>query len=166
MRQDIHLDRELYDLLFTDKITQRIARPLIWIKYRRDSQYNRIPCPSCNVNYGYKEGQYGCPYCKSLGYLWDEELIEGYLYRKGSSKETNSYAMPSFAGRSDTSSFILITTKDTKPRLGDKIHIIDLLPNGNIAIPILKTEDLVVTYDREYKASHIGTDFNYCLVGK
>ncbi len=166
MTQDIHLDKELYELLFTDNITQRIARPLIWTRFRRDAEYQRLPCPSCNTNTGYKEGQYGCPYCKGLGYLWDEEIFEGYIYRKGSSKESSSYSMSSYAGRADNSSFALVTTKDIKPLMADRINIISLLDNGRIAIPIVKTDELVVTYDRDYKASHLGKDFNYCLLGK
>lgn len=166
MTQDIFLDRELHDLLFTDKLSQKIARPILWTEYRRDAEYNRLPCPACNTKYGYKEGQYGCPYCKGLGYLWDERIIEGYIYRRGATSGSNgNYAMNSLAGRADNSSFVLITTKEVRPRIADKISILDLQPDGKITVPLVKDTEMVVTYDRNFKASHIGTDFNYCMLG-
>ena len=48
MTQDIHLDKELYELLFTDSITQRIARPLLWTRFRRDAEYQGRQSQLCS----------------------------------------------------------------------------------------------------------------------
>lgn len=166
MRNDIDLNTELSELLFTDNDTDAISRPVVWKAYRRDSKNNRINCSSCNAtDTGYVEGQFGCPYCDGKGYLWDETIISGYLYKQNEGKDRYNLNMFENAGKANTTSFVLITPFDKAPFIEDTISILKLDSNNRIEVPLLYESSLKVVYSRSVKASKKRADFNVSFLG-
>jgi hypothetical protein len=77
---ELNIEQEVFDLLFTDKDCSPIKTPYILKKYRRrEDNNNRIECV-CFLNNKFKEGIKDCPYCYGDGYLFDEFIIEGFMY--------------------------------------------------------------------------------------
>ena len=166
MKNDLNLVDELDDLLFSDKDTDRISRPVLWLKYRRDGQEHKINCPSCNpVDIGYVEGQLGCPSCKGKGYLWDEKIIEGYLYKQNEGKDRYNMNLFSVAGKANVTSYVLITPFDKAPLKEDTISILELDTSNMIKVPVNYIETVKVIYNRGQKASTNYKDFNVSFLG-
>lgn len=154
MRNDLNLDLELKDLLFTDKDTDAISRPVIWTEFRRKTDNTKVNCSGCNPdNLGYVEGQLGCPYCQGAGYLWDQKLIEGYVYKANENKDRYNLGMVSSAGKADSTSFVLITPFDIRPQIEDTISIPRLDEYGRLAIPLFIEDKQRVIYSRSTRAS-------------
>lgn len=166
MKNDLNLSDELGDLLFTDVDTDQISRPVLWVRYRRDDLNHKVNCPSCNpIDIGYVEGQLGCPYCRGKGYMWDEQIISGYLYKQNEGKDRYNMNMLSTAGKSNTTSFVLITAVDKAPLIEDTISLLVLNTNNKIKIPMIAEETLKVVYSRGQKASTNQKDFNVAFLG-
>lgn len=167
MKNDLNLITELDTLLFTDLDTDAISRPLIWTRFRRhEDNDKRVNCSACNPNInGYVEGQLGCPYCKGYGYLSDQSLIKGYLYKQNEGKDRYNLHAFEKIGKADTTSYVLVTPYDVKPLNEDYIELVDLDSNGKIAMPLKMTERLKVIFNRSMRASTNKTDFNISYLG-
>lgn len=163
---ELNVAEEVYDLLFTDKDCSPISTPYIWKKFRRDSNNRKINCNACNpIDSLYIEGQKGCPYCDSLGYIFDEKLFLGYLYKQGVTRDFGNLWMKTEAGTTDVSRYLLFTDKNIAIGLEDRVLIPDLDDNGRIKIPLHKIESCKCTYSRYFKASQSRADFNVALLG-
>lgn len=166
MKNDLNLIHELNDLLFTDKDTDPISRPVLWRRFRRHGETKlRIRCSGCNPEQGYSEGQLGCPYCKGYGYLYDEEILDGYLYKQNEGKDRYNLKMENILGKSDTTSYVLITPFDKSPLIDDTIYIFKLSDDNKILVPVVYEETMKVIYARTYKASTHGKDFSVSFLG-
>jgi len=165
MKNNLDLRDELYTLLFTDKETDKISRPVIWTAYRRNGK-DKINCSACNPhNQGYVEGQLGCPYCDGKGYMWDQKIIEGYMYKQNEGKDRYNLNMLSNAGKSNTTSYVLVTPFDIEPMIEDTISIIKLNSDNKIEVPIQIKETVKVVYSRNMKASQNDKDFHISYLG-
>ena len=166
MKNDLNLNDELNDLLFTDIDTDAISRPVLWTAYRRSVEGKKINCSACNPDdTGYVEGQLGCPYCGGKGYMWDQKLINGYLYKQNEGKDRYNMNMFSDAGKADVTSFVLITPFDKSPLIEDTIDILGLDTNNRIQIPMYFESSLKVIYGRGVKASTKQADFHVAFLG-
>ncbi len=162
---ELNLAEEVYDLLFTDKDCSPIYSPYIWRKIRRTEDNRKIKCSSCNINSPYVEGQQTCPYCKGLGYVYDELLFSGYLYKQGVTRDFGNLWMKESIGTTDVSRYLLFTDKSIAIGLEDRILIPDLEEHGKLAIPLKISESCKCTYSRYFKASQNRADFNVALLG-
>lgn len=161
MKNTLNLEQEFSSLLFEDKEQEAISRPLLWRQYRRTPTGNKINCRGCNpTDLGYVEGQPSCPYCSGLGYLWDEELIKGYMYKANDNKDRYNLKMTDVVGKSDTTSYVLVTPFDIFPKLEDTISILELGTNGLLTVPLIASETVAVVYSRQY---HTGRTGRYCI---
>lgn len=166
MKNTLDIKKELSLLLFTDVDTDPIARPFRWRSFRRDENKRRVCCPSCNPDInGYIEGQFGCPYCEGLGYLFDEKIIQGYIYKQASGKDKYNLGMPTTAGKSTVSDYILVTRASIKPQLEDKISVFKLTEDSKIAIPIHYEDTYKVIYTRDLRASLNNSDYTVTFLG-
>ncbi len=166
MKNNINLTDELNSLLFKDDITDQIWSPFLWKGYRRNDLGNKINCQGCNPSnaVGYIEGQFSCPYCKGEGYLYDEKLIKGYVYKQNEGKDRYNLQMATTAGKVSTTSYVLITPPDVLTGLDDVISILKLT-DGKINVPITVTEAMKVIYTRSFKASKNDKEFNVAFLG-
>lgn len=163
---ELNLAEEVYDLLLTDKDCSPIYSPYIWKKFRRNSENRKIRCNACNIiDSPYVEGQQSCPYCSGLGYVYDEKLFPGYLYKQGVTRDFGNLWMKEPVGTTDVSRYLLFTDKHTSIGLEDRILIPELNLEGKIAIPLDIVETCKCTYSRYFKASQNKTDFNVALLG-
>ena len=163
---ELNIAEEVYDLLFTDVDCSPISTPYIWKKFRRDENNSKVNCKACNpIDSLYVEGQKGCPYCDSLGYLFDEHLFLGYLYKQGVTRDFGNLWMKTAAGTTDVSRYLLFTDNKTAIGLEDRVLIPDLDENARIRIPYHKVESCKCTYSRYFKASQNRADFNVALLG-
>lgn len=163
---ELNLAEEVYDLLFTDKDCSPIHSPFIWKKFRRTNYNKKLRCSSCNrEDSPYVEGQQECPYCEGLGYIFDETLISGYLYKQGVTRDFGNLWMKTPAGTTDVSRYLLFTDKSVSIGLEDRIIIPDIDEYGRIVIPLNINETCKCTYSRSFKASQNRADFNVALLG-
>lgn len=163
---DLNLAEEVYDLLLTDKDCDPIYSPFVWRKFRRTSNNRKARCSACNPeNSVYVEGQHECPYCDGLGYIFDDTLIVGYLYKQGITRDFGNLWMNSKVGTTDVSRYLLFTDKSLSIGLEDRILIPDLDDDGRIAVPLRINEVCKCTYSRYFKASQNKADFNVALLG-
>lgn len=163
---ELDLAQEVYDLLFTDNDCSPIKSPFILRKFRRTSENRKENCTACNpIGSLYVEGQKTCPYCFGLGYIFDDVIISGYLYKQGITRDFGNLWMKSEAGTTDVSRYLLFTDNTTSVGLEDRILIPDYDENGRIAIPLNINESCKCTYSRYFKASQNKADFNVALLG-
>ena len=163
---ELSIAEEVYDLLFTDTDCSPINSPYVWRKFRRTPDNRKVRCTSCNrEDSPYVEGQQECPYCKGLGYIFDELLFSGYLYKQGVTRDFGNLWMKTMAGTTDVSRYLLFTDNKVAIGLEDRILIPDLNIDGKIAIPLNINEVCKCTYSRYFKASQNKADFNVALLG-
>lgn len=163
---ELDIASEVYDLIFTSKDASPIKTPLVWLKFRRSEDGRKINCNGCNSKGSiYTEGQQSCPYCNSYGYLYDEQLINGYMYKDNDSRDrlNLNYATP--IGRADNTDLQLITDSSILIEKEDKIKILRLNQDGKISIPIKIERTLTCLYSRYLKASQKNSDFNVAVLG-
>lgn len=97
----------------------------------------KIVCTTCNHSYD-NRGREGCPDCDGVGYLWDEKLIIGYMYRPQQIRLSDQYASQMPLGRNHDASILLITPYKYQVGLADIIYSVESNDNGGIIIPISK----------------------------
>lgn len=163
---ELNIAEEVYDLLFTEVDCSPIYSPYIWRKFRRTSSNRKQRCTSCNVdNNPNVEGQQECPYCSGLGFLFDEYIFSGYLYKQGVTRDFGNLWMKIPAGTTDVSRYLLFTDNKISIGLEDRILIPDLNEDGRIDVPLKINESCKCTYSRYFKASQNRADFNVALLG-
>ena len=163
---ELDLSVEVADLLHTDKDCSPIKAPMIWVRFRRDSNSNKIRCNGCNGESSvYKEGQKSCPYCSGYGYLFDEQIIDGYLYKYNEMRSRFNMIYPSEAGRLNSTDFQLITDKTILIEEEDKIKVPKLNTNGMIKVPLVFEDIFMCLYSRTYRASYNKAEFNLAVLG-
>ncbi len=142
---------------------------LLQRKIRIDDQrypyINKIKCNTCNHEYG-NSGIVGCPSCDGVGYLWDEKLIVGYMYRPQQIRLSEQYSNHLQIGRNDNPSFILITPKEYKIALGDYIFSIDTTDDGGIKIPLIKTNKYLAVSSIPMKLDQGKIEYNSIIVSE
>ena len=164
MKNDLNLADELSTLLFTDNETDAISRTVLWTAYRRNGR-GKLNCSACNpTNIGYVEGQLGCPYCSGKGYMWDQKLIKGYMYKQNEGKDRYNLNMLSTAGKTDTTSYVLVTSFDIKPMIEDTVSILRM-DGDKIHIPIEIEETMKIVYSRDLRASNNSADLHISYLG-
>lgn len=156
---ELNIEQEVFDLLFTDKDCSPIKTPCILKKYRRrEDNNNRIECV-CFLNNKFKEGIKDCPYCYGDGYLFDEIIIEGFIYSR--QRGFDNFSVPSEAGYSDKESAFLITDSKTVVHAKDIIYQIELNATGQIRIPLIYSNKYLVLHSKKMKASRNAIDYNF-----
>lgn len=143
---EIDVRQEVYDFFNGKDFGNEKFNILLHRQIRKDTVnapfINKIKCTACNYNDG-SVGKTGCPKCDGIGYLWDERLITGYMYRPQQIRLSDQLSRYSRLGQMDQSSFILITASKYEISLGDILYSVDLNSNGGINIPIVKTNKYI-----------------------
>jgi hypothetical protein len=151
---ELKIDKELEDLLFTDTDCTPLFHPVLIRRIRKKGSY-QLNCPSCNPGLnGIKQGEKYCPYCDGVGYLWDEKLIDAWVYRGTflSSKNT-SLGIPLDVADNDFKLFYIVTHKSINLDVSDYVLIPSLDNKGRIVVPFLFEETFKVI-DSIKKASN------------
>lgn len=126
---------------------------------------NKIKCNTCNHDYN-NSGTVGCPSCDGVGYLWDEKLIVGYMYRPQQIRLSDQYSNFSQIGRNDSPSFILITPKEYRVALGDYVYSIDTTDDGGIHMPLIKTNKYLAVSSIPMRLDKGKLEFNSMIVSE
>lgn len=152
---------ELYDLLYTSTDCTPLFAPYIHRKFRRNEYEERIPCPGCNPTAsGTLEGDLGCPYCKGLGWLWDDHIITGWLYGFEARKATNSMLSPTASGRELDKDFKIVTLGDSFIHPGDLVFDVKLDKNKRIAAPLILQERFLCIFSDRYTSNGSNSEYN------
>lgn len=163
---ELNLVDEVFDLLFTDTDCSPISSPYIWRRFQRTPEGRKVNCEACNpLNSSYTEGQKECPYCKGYGYVFNDQIISGYLYKQRATRDFSNLGMKVPAGTTDVSSYTLFTDSKVNLVLEDRILIPTLDDAGKIAIPFHINETCKCLYSRYLKASNNKEDYNIALLG-
>lgn len=151
---ELDLQKEMYDLLFTDKDCTPIKIPIIHKKVRRDVRDYIIKC-KCTLENGLSEGTLTCPYCHGDGYISDEKLIEGYFMisagRASKTGENNNIKM-------------LFTDSTIDIKREDRIYIIRIREDGKIDVPIKVKERYFVYRNTLMRGSDKKADYNLSIL--
>jgi len=122
-------------------------------KLRRDPLTNkRFPC-SCNLSLN-TSGQDNCPYCDGIGYLWDEKIIESYLYNKRYISFTNSYTFSRAVGRDFNEQYIFLTDSKYRIEEGDRLLELKKDSEGKITTPLNIDIEFLITANRYMGIAH------------
>lgn len=152
---------ELRDLLFSTKDATPLQTPFLHKRYRRDFDGGKLPCPSCNAGIsGTREGRKGCPYCKGDGYLWDELIIEGWLFRANIRTAISSYDMPTQAGIDLNKEIRFLTMPEIFINEGDIISKIKIGTNKKISIPLTRHEEYLCYFSERFASNQSDSEFN------
>lgn len=133
-----------------------------------DTKYpyiNRIKCPTCNHDYN-NEGKIGCPTCDGIGYLWDEKLIIGYIYRPQHIRLADQLSKFSNIGRMDNPAFVIVTPHKYKVKTGDFVYAISTQDNGGIVIPLVKTHRYMCTSGLNLRLDFNKVEFNSSVLSE
>lgn len=163
IKDDLQIDSELTDLLFHDKDWDEIRQPLIHKRLRRDANLNPIKCP-CTTQNGFREGSLTCPYCYGDGYLFDEVIIEGFLYNFKYLPFVSNMHYSNTPGRNDSRSFTLVTRAKDKVYIMDRIYVPKVNEDNKLAVPLLYTHKYTIYYTNTMKASQSELDFNISML--
>lgn len=158
---ELLIHEELSDLLFTDTDCTPIKLPYVHRKFRRDMNLNRVRCPGCNFgNSGAKEGLIDCPYCKGEGYLWDDVLIDGWMF-DGYSGSSQSLRYPTEAGYTIEGNKKLVTMPEYFVR--EKDYVFDIILDGKkLKMPLQYDRKFVCTYSEKYTSDGTDSQYNLC----
>ncbi len=126
---------------------------------------NKVKCPTCNHDYN-NEGKLGCPSCDGVGYLWDEKLIIGKVYRPQHIRLADQLSKFTNLGRVDHPAFILLSPYQYKISGGDIIYAIQTTENGGIEIPIIKTHKYMCVSSIPMKLDFNKTEFNSVVISE
>ena len=158
---ELKIEEELRDLLFTTTDCSPLFMPMIHRKFRRDYYDNRINCPACNSTAsGELEGQIGCPYCSGLGWLWDDVIIEGWLYNFQPRKAANSLTYPSPVGQDLDRDHQIVTKPECYIHPGDLIFDVKIDENKRIQIPLVIQEKYLCTYSDRMTSNGSNSEYN------
>lgn len=126
---------------------------------------NKVKCPTCNHDYN-NEGKIGCPSCDGIGYLWDEALIIGRVYRPQQIRLSDQLSKFANIGRADNPSFILIVPFQYKVNAGDIVYDIQTTDNGGIELPIIKTHKYMCVSSIPMKLDFNKTEFSSVVISE
>ncbi len=124
---------------------------------------NKIKCNTCNHDYN-NAGKPGCPSCDGIGYLWDEHLIIGRLYRPQQLRLSDQLSQFANVGRVSNASMILISPHVYKFHNGDILYEIDLTSDGGIAFPIVQKVKYMCGSSIEMRLDRNKVEFNSVVV--
>lgn len=159
---ELDLQKEIYDLLFTDKDCSPIKIPYVHKKIKRDTQGNIIKC-KCTYYNGFEEGSLTCPYCFGDGYLSNEVLINGFTYKGSLLREKFNLKMASQAGTNDSETLILVTDSSININNLDRIYSI-ATTNNKIDVPLNVIHKHTVYYTTKLRASTNSVDYNMSVL--
>lgn len=135
--------------------------PVIHRRFRRNELEERLPCPGCNPTAsGTVEGDLGCPYCKGLGWLWDDKIITGWLYSFDTRKANMDLTSPTPAGRDSDKDFKIVTIGDYYIHPGDYIFDVKLDKNKRIHMPLILQERFLCIYSDRYTSNGSNSEYN------
>lgn len=122
---------------------------------------NRIHCPSCNPTAsGTAEGDLGCPYCKGLGWLWDDKIINGWMYNLESRKAVTSMISPESVGRDKDVDMKIVTLNDHFIFPGDLIFDLKIDKNKRIHMPLIIQEKFYCVYSDRFTSNQTNSEYN------
>ena len=159
---ELIIDKELEDLLFTDKDCSPLQVPFIYKKMRRDSRGNTISCKACNKNKDlFKEGSLDCPYCEGLGYEWDEGTALGWFYKNSMLSDRNLMSSaPSEVGLSIFNKQYLVTDKDVLLKQNDHILRLVLDDDNTPKLPLQLDGMYQVVESENNRSNTLFSQFN------
>lgn len=126
---------------------------------------NKIKCNTCNQDYN-NAGKPGCPSCDGIGYLWDEFLIIGRLYRPQQLRLSDQLAQFANVGRMSNASMILISPHIYKLNSGDILYEIGLTDDGGIKFPIIKRIKYLCSSSIPMRLDRNKIEFNSSIVSE
>lgn len=158
---ELDIAREVYDLLVTDTDCTPLNKPFIHQAVRLDEKGNKLRCPSCNAGInGVKEGQVGCPYCRGMGYLWDERIVTGWFFKPNLRSASRAFNYPTEVGRDTEKQARLLTLPDIFINEGDEIYEVKVDANKRIAIPIVIQQKYSCFFSERFASDQSDSEFN------
>lgn len=145
--KELDIRTEMDEFFSGEDFSEKKGVIFIHRKIRRDLVTNQRELCSCNKSYT-GSGEKNCPYCKGVGFLWDEKIIESYLYNKRYISFTNSHTYTRALGRDFNEQYIFLTKYKYKIEEGDSLLELKKTDNGRIAIPLNIDIEFLITANR------------------
>lgn len=159
---EIDLRQEVIDILSGKDFGTPKFNILLQRQMRKDIDHypyigKRI-CKTCNKDYS-NEGRTGCPDCDGVGYLWDEKLIVGYIYRPQYIRLSDQMGYAANVGRMKNGSNLLITPVEYKIDSGDILYEVNCNDNGGITVPVVKEKKHLVVSGKPMRLDYNKVEF-------
>ena len=157
---ELDIAKEIFELLNTDKDCTPLRKPFIH-KAIRMVNGERVRCPSCNAGVnGIKEGSLSCPYCKGMGFLWDETIQDGWFFKPNLRTASRAYNYPQEVGRDIEKRGQLLTLPDVFINEGDEIYEVKVDSNKRISIPIIIHQKYSCFFSERFASDQSDSEFN------
>jgi hypothetical protein len=162
---ELIVNKEFDDLLFTDTDCTPLFTPVLYRKLRRDILGNQIRCTGCNARAsGIIEGDPSCPYCDGIGYLWDESIINGWIYANDALRPGLGH-LPQPLGETDFNAYTIATRADLLLYNEDYIRTFNLSSDGTISLPITFRGSFKIYNTTQYASNQRNSEFNLAKLG-
>ena len=125
----------------------------------------KVHCGTC-WNKETQEGRLGCPDCDGVGYLWDEKLIIGYIYRPQYIRLTDEMQHATPVALAQNKSMTLITPIQFKFSEGENILLPHLTDQGAIIAPISIQEQYIITAAQTIRLDNGKAEYNIGAIVK
>jgi hypothetical protein len=163
MIEELDLRKELIELFTGEDFGNEKKIPYILRRARRKENLLPVRCPAC-WNEVSKEGRQGCSDCDGLGFLWDETIINGFMYFISKNNTVRSYDYSSEAGRSEKYGIGLITDYTGVILNGDMIYLPRMTASGAILTPIILEEEYLTINTKKYRLDNNKLEFNSIIL--
>jgi hypothetical protein len=162
MIKEIDLRAELDELISGADFGNEKKIPFVLRRSRRNSDLSAVRCTCWNRISN--EGRTGCADCDGLGFLWDEVIINGFMYFVSKGNVMRSYDYSVEAGRSEKYGVGLITTYTESISDGDIVYVPKMTSSGAIIFPAIKEEEYYVVNSRKYRLDMNMVQFNAIIL--
>ena len=141
---ELDIAEELSEFFSGKDFGEKKDNILILRNYRRDENLSRVPCLACNNIASIQGGIEGCPYCQGFGYIWDEKIVEGYVYSKKHASFGASFNFAREYSRTFSDKYMVVLENKHKAYEGDHIYTLDKTSDGKISIPMKRSYGMIV----------------------
>lgn len=166
MRGVLELDiaEELGEFFSGEDFGKEKGDILILRKYRRDNNLSRIPCAGCNNLASIQGGIEGCPYCQGFGYIWDEQVVEGYVYSKKHASFGASFNFAREYSRTFSDKYMVVLENKHKAYEGDHIYTLNKTSDGKIVMPMKRSYGMIVATAPDIGIVHNKREFTLLIM--
>lgn len=119
----------------------------------------KVKCDTC-WNQVSQEGRKGCPDCDGVGYLWDEKLIIGYMWRPNYIRLSDEGSHLKPVAQSQNKGMTLITPKEFILRDEEVIIVPRVEDNGTVTMPLEVDEKFIITAAQKIRLHHNRIEYN------
>ena len=159
---EIDIRQEVEDLISGKDFGVEHSAVFVQRKLRRDPDMSPVKCvcfdPIAN------EGRQGCTDCDGIGYLWDEVLINGFMFFLTTKSLVSGFDYKNDAGRAEKHEVGFVTRYSDLIGKGDIVYSPILNESGGLLFPIVNEEEYVAINYKKYRLDRAKQEYNLTIL--